>query len=170
MAPSAGAAGLRGLPMRLFRGEKVEPTVIRCRHRSVVRKQLELGIDCVGDGEFWKVRNFAYLSRTSRHRDERSNRRACVDSVFTRERGRVRAVQQGSRRHRHDLPLSRRKTDAGRARRAIVTADQAQGHRGVAQEIDTFKAPLSGGRAVTRRSLRDCIPAGRSLHLQRQQR
>ncbi len=27
----------------------------------VVGKQLELGIDCIGDGEFWKIRTFAYL-------------------------------------------------------------------------------------------------------------
>jgi 5-methyltetrahydropteroyltriglutamate--homocysteine methyltransferase len=30
---------------------------------EVIRKQVELGIDCVGDGEFWNGRNFIYYSQ-----------------------------------------------------------------------------------------------------------
>jgi 5-methyltetrahydropteroyltriglutamate--homocysteine methyltransferase len=30
---------------------------------AVVKKQLELGIDCVGDGEFWNGRSFAYYAQ-----------------------------------------------------------------------------------------------------------
>ena len=47
--------------MRLFKGEKVDPKVIEAGIDHVVKKQLDLGIDCIGDGEFWKVRNFAYF-------------------------------------------------------------------------------------------------------------
>ena len=39
--------GCEGLPMRLFRGEKVEPAVIDAGIDHVVGKQLELGIDVV---------------------------------------------------------------------------------------------------------------------------
>ena len=30
---------------------------------EVVRKQLQIGIDCVGDGEFWNARNFHYYGQ-----------------------------------------------------------------------------------------------------------
>jgi 5-methyltetrahydropteroyltriglutamate--homocysteine methyltransferase len=33
------------------------------RVAGVVRKQIELGIDCVGDGEFWNGRNFHYYAQ-----------------------------------------------------------------------------------------------------------
>ena len=29
---------------------------------AVIRRQVQLGIDCVGDGEFWNGRNFAYYA------------------------------------------------------------------------------------------------------------
>jgi len=49
--------------MRIFRGEAIDPKVIDAGIDQVVRQQLDCGIDCIGDGEFWKVRNFTYLSR-----------------------------------------------------------------------------------------------------------
>ncbi len=30
---------------------------------EVIRKQARLGIDCVGDGEFWNGRNFQYYAQ-----------------------------------------------------------------------------------------------------------
>ena len=30
---------------------------------AVVKKQVEIGIDCVGDGEFWNGRNFQYYTQ-----------------------------------------------------------------------------------------------------------
>jgi methionine synthase II (cobalamin-independent) len=55
--------GCENMAFRLFRGEQVDPAVIDGGIDQVVGKQLDLGIDCIGDGEFWKVRNFAYFSR-----------------------------------------------------------------------------------------------------------
>jgi 5-methyltetrahydropteroyltriglutamate--homocysteine methyltransferase len=55
--------GCDDLPIRLFRGEAVDPAVIEAGLAHVVARQLDIGIDCVGDGEFWKSRNFSYYSR-----------------------------------------------------------------------------------------------------------
>ena len=55
--------GCEDMPFRLFRGETVDPAVIDAGIDQVVRQQLDVGIDCIGDGEFWKARNFAYFSR-----------------------------------------------------------------------------------------------------------
>jgi 5-methyltetrahydropteroyltriglutamate--homocysteine methyltransferase len=38
----------------------VDTDLIESAIAEVVRKQREIGIDCVGDGEFWKARSFAY--------------------------------------------------------------------------------------------------------------
>ena len=48
------------LPFRLFAGEKVDPAVIEAGIAETVAKQVDTGIDCVGDGEFWKSRGIAY--------------------------------------------------------------------------------------------------------------
>jgi 5-methyltetrahydropteroyltriglutamate--homocysteine methyltransferase len=58
--------GFEDMPARLAGGqigdgaefaEKVAPAIT-----AVVRKQVEIGIDCIGDGEFWTGRNFAYYA------------------------------------------------------------------------------------------------------------
>ena len=54
--------GCEGLPLRLFRREKIEPAVIDAGIDEVVRKQLDLGIDCIGDGEFWTARSLAHYT------------------------------------------------------------------------------------------------------------
>ena len=80
--------GCEDLPMRLFRGETIDPAVIDAGLDEVVRRQLDLGIDCIGDGEFWKARNFAYFSRhfTGIETRRAQARRAGSTRMFTRER------------------------------------------------------------------------------------
>jgi methionine synthase II (cobalamin-independent) len=55
--------GLENLPVRLYLGEVVDPATIAEGVAHGVRKQIDIGIDCVGDGEFWKARDFIYYSR-----------------------------------------------------------------------------------------------------------
>ena len=43
--------GLENLPVRLYLGEVVDPAVIAEGIAHGIRKQVDLGIDCVGDGE-----------------------------------------------------------------------------------------------------------------------
>src|SRR5437762_8070646 len=80
--------GCDGLPARLFRGEAVNPAAVAAGIDHVVRRQLELGIDCIGDGEFWKARNFAYYSRHLTGLETRALRPGETGSTrtFTRER------------------------------------------------------------------------------------
>jgi 5-methyltetrahydropteroyltriglutamate--homocysteine methyltransferase len=58
--------GWEDMPQRLATGavtergeiaEKVEPAIA-----EIVRRQVETGIDCIGDGEFWIGRNFAHYA------------------------------------------------------------------------------------------------------------
>src|ERR1043165_4776751 len=80
--------GCEGLPMRLFRGERIEPAVIDAGIDQVVGKQLELGIDCIGDGEFWKARSIAYYGRHLTGLETRPLKPGETGSTrtFTRER------------------------------------------------------------------------------------
>ena len=80
--------GCEDLPFRLFRGESIDPAVIDAGLVHVVRKQLDIGIDCIGDGEFWKSRNFAYYSRHLDGIDTRPLKPGETASTrsFTRER------------------------------------------------------------------------------------
>src|SRR6187397_320721 len=80
--------GCEDMPMRQFRGEKVEPATIAAGLDHVVKKQLDLGIDCIGDGEFWKSRGFAYYSRHFSGIETRALKpgEPASTRVFTRER------------------------------------------------------------------------------------
>ena len=42
--------GLENLPVRLYLGEVVDPAAIADGIADVVAKQLDAGIDCIGDG------------------------------------------------------------------------------------------------------------------------
>ena len=55
--------GLENLPVRLYLGEVIDPSLISDGIAHAVNRQLDIGIDCVGDGEFWKARDFIYYSR-----------------------------------------------------------------------------------------------------------
>ena len=52
--------GCEDLPLRIFTGAPVDDAQIEQAIADTVRKQTDIGIDCVGDGEFWKARNIAY--------------------------------------------------------------------------------------------------------------
>jgi 5-methyltetrahydropteroyltriglutamate--homocysteine methyltransferase len=55
--------GCDDLPIRLFKGETIDPAVIQAGLDHVVRHQIDVGVDIIGDGEFWKSRSFSYYSR-----------------------------------------------------------------------------------------------------------
>jgi 5-methyltetrahydropteroyltriglutamate--homocysteine methyltransferase len=52
--------GCEDLPLRIHRGEAVDDADIEQAVSDIVRKQADIGISCVGDGEFWKARTIAY--------------------------------------------------------------------------------------------------------------
>ena len=53
-------AGCEDLPARILGQQAVDDRQIEQAIADTVRQQVEIGIDCVGDGEFWKARNIAY--------------------------------------------------------------------------------------------------------------
>jgi len=54
------------MPARLAGAEITDPVVIAAKVTpaiaETVKKQIEAGIDCIGDGEFWTARNFAHYA------------------------------------------------------------------------------------------------------------
>jgi methionine synthase II (cobalamin-independent) len=80
--------GCDDLPIRLFKGETIDPTVLEAGLEHVVRRQLDIGVDIIGDGEFWKSRSFSYYSRHLTGVETRGLKpgEPVSTRVFTRER------------------------------------------------------------------------------------
>ena len=144
--------GCEGLPMRLFRGETVEPAVINTGIDEVVLKQLDLGIDCIGDGEFWKVRNFTYLSRHFTGIETRplKSGEPASTRVFTRERDEFTQFYKDLDATGTIFHVPGEKPMPPERERAIVTGPiKLKSAEALAQEINTFKAAIArAGRAV----------------------
>jgi 5-methyltetrahydropteroyltriglutamate--homocysteine methyltransferase len=144
--------GCEGLPMRLFRGEKVEPAVIDAGIDQVVRQQLDCGVDCIGDGEFWKARNLAYLSRHFTGIATRPLKPGEPPStrVFTRERDEFVQFYKDLDATGTIFHVPGEKPMQPEHERAIVTGPiKSKGREVLAQELDTFKAAIArAGRTV----------------------
>src|SRR5262245_42223594 len=135
--------GCEGLPLRLFRGEKVDPSVIDAGIDEVVRKQLEAGIDCIGDGEFWKVRNFTYLSRHFTGIETRPLKQGEPAStrVFTRERDEFVQFYKDLDATGTIFHVPGEKPMSPERERASVTGPiKVKSSEALAQEIDTFRS------------------------------
>jgi len=146
------APGCEDLPFRLFAGETPDPAAIEAGIAHVVGRQLDIGVDCIGDGEFWKARNFAYYSRHLTRLDTRPLRPGETGSTRT------------STRERDEFPDFNRDIDATgtifdvpgekpmppeRVRMIATGPVKSKGTAALAQEIDAFKTALANaGRKV----------------------
>jgi 5-methyltetrahydropteroyltriglutamate--homocysteine methyltransferase len=58
--------GWEEMPGRLASGEITDPAAIAAQVTpaiaEIVRRQVEVGIDCIGDGEFWTARSLAHYT------------------------------------------------------------------------------------------------------------
>jgi 5-methyltetrahydropteroyltriglutamate--homocysteine methyltransferase len=144
--------GCENMASRLFRGEKIEPAVIDAGIDQVVRKQLDLGIDCIGDGEFWKVRNFAYFSRHFTGIETRPLKpgEPASTRVFTRERDEFAQFYKDLDATGTIFHVPGEKPMPPDRERAIATGPvKPRDMTALAQEIETFKAAIArAGRAV----------------------
>ena len=138
--------------MRLFRGEKIEPAVIDAGIDEVVGKQLELGIDCIGDGEFWKVRNFTYLSRhftgieTRPLKPGEPPRHGSSPASATSSYSSIRTSTPPAR---SSMCPARSRCRPSASARSSPARSSRRAPRRLAQEIETFKAAIArAGRAV----------------------
>ena len=80
--------GWEDVPARLATGAATERDKIEPAIAETVRKQLDVGIDCVNDGEFWTGRNFAHYAQHFTGIDVRALKPGEVGStrLYTRER------------------------------------------------------------------------------------
>jgi len=144
--------GCEGLPVRLFRGEAVDPATIEAGIDHVVRKQCDIGIDCIGDGEFWKARNFAYYSRHLTGLATRPLRPGETGSTrtFTRERDEFAQFYKDLDATGTIFHVPGEKPMPPERERMIATGPvKSKGTAALAQEIETFKAAVArAGRAV----------------------
>ena len=144
--------GLENLPVRLYLGEVVDPAVIAEGIAHGIRKQLDLGIDCIGDGEFWKARDFIYYSRHLTGIERRPLKPGETGSTRTntRERDEFAQFYKDLRPGRHDLLRARRAADAARTRvHGRAGPDQVEGNGGAcAGDRGVQGGARQGGRAV----------------------
>jgi len=142
--------GYEDVPGLLATPEKVTAAEIASRVvpaiAQTVRRQVESGIDCVGDGEFWTTRGFAYYA-------------AHLAGVTTRplREGEL-ASSRETTRERDAFPGFYRDMDRAAtlffvpgekpmlpARERVVAREpiKAKGADGIAREIDSFKTAIA---------------------------
>jgi 5-methyltetrahydropteroyltriglutamate--homocysteine methyltransferase len=144
--------GLENLPIRLFLGEQVDSSTIEAGIAHAVNRQLELGIDCIGDGEFWKTRDFIYYSRHLTGLQARPLRHGETGSTRTntRERDEFAQFYKDSDKAGTIFYVPGEKPMGPERERTIATGPvKSKGTAVLAQEIKSFKAAIArAGRAV----------------------
>jgi 5-methyltetrahydropteroyltriglutamate--homocysteine methyltransferase len=117
---------------------------------AVIRKQVELGIDCVGDGEFWNGRNFQYYAqqfggvtaRPLRPGERASGREA------TRERDRLPGLYADMDRVGTMFCVPGEEPRFSPPAKLVVTGPvKARATEAIRREIEVFKAALAAGGA-----------------------
>ena len=144
--------GLENLPVRLYLGEVIDPAVIADGIADVVAKQLDAGIDCIGDGEFWKARDFIYYSRHLTGIERRRLKPGETGSTRTNTRERDEFAQfykDSDKAGTIFYVPGERPTPPERECTVATGPIKSKGTAALAQEIAAFKTGLAkAGRAV----------------------
>jgi 5-methyltetrahydropteroyltriglutamate--homocysteine methyltransferase len=138
--------GLEDLPMRLFRGETIDAATIAGGIAHVVQRQLDIGIDCIGDGEFWKARNIAYYGRHLTGVETRPLKPGETGSTrtFTRERDEFAQFYKDLDATGTIFHVPGEKPMPPERVRMIATGPvKSKGTEALAQEIDAFKTAVA---------------------------
>ena len=140
------------LPVRLFMGEKVDPVVIEAGIVEVLRKQRAVGIDCVGDGEFWKNRGIAYYGSYFIGIETRSLKPGETGSTrtFTRERDEFAQFYKDSDSAGSMFFVPGEKPIPPERERMIATGPvKPKGTAAIDRELKAFKAAIAkSGQAL----------------------
>ncbi|MPZ55381.1 MAG: epoxyalkane--coenzyme M transferase [Rhizobiales bacterium] len=134
------------LAFRLYAGETVAPEVIEAGVADVVRKQLDTGIDCIGDGEFWKTRTIAYYGSHFSGIETRPLKPGETGSTrtFTRERDEFAQFYKDSDNAGSMFFVPGEKPIPPERERTIATGPvKAKGTEAIDREIETFKAAIA---------------------------
>jgi 5-methyltetrahydropteroyltriglutamate--homocysteine methyltransferase len=144
--------GCEDMPLRLYRGETIDAKAIAAGLDEVVGRQLDAGIDVIGDGEFWKSRNYMYYSRhfTGIETRELKPGEPASTRVFTRERDEFAQFYKDLDATGTIFHVPGEKPMPAERVRAIATGPVTPKDNGaLKQEIDTFKAAVArAGREV----------------------
>ena len=144
--------GLENLPVRLYLGEVVDPEVIAEGIAHGIRKQFDIGVDCIGDGEFWKARDFIYYSRHLTGIERRPLRPGETGSTRTntRERDEFTEFYKDSDKAGTIFYVPGEKPTPPERECTVAKGPiKSKGTAALAQEIAAFKAALAkAGRAV----------------------
>jgi 5-methyltetrahydropteroyltriglutamate--homocysteine methyltransferase len=146
------APGLENLPIRLFLGEVVDPRLIEDGIIQTVRRQVDIGLDCVGDGEFWKTRDFIYYSRHLTGLQARQLKPGETGSsrTNTRERDEFAQFYKDSDKAGTIFYVPGEKPMGPERERTVATGPiKSKGTAALAQELAAFKSALDrSGRRV----------------------
>jgi 5-methyltetrahydropteroyltriglutamate--homocysteine methyltransferase len=144
--------GCEDLPVRLHRGETVDAATIEAGIADAVRRQLEIGVDCIGDGEFWKSRSFAYYGRHLTGLETRPLKPGETASTrsFTRERDEFAGFYKDLDSTGTIFHVPGEKPMPPERVRMVATGPvKSKGTAAIAQEIEAFKAAIArAGRPV----------------------
>ena len=140
--------GWEDMPARLASAEITDPAVIAAQVMpaiaETVRRQVEAGIDCIGDGEFWTARSLAHYAAhftgSRRARWRRASRRppgtrpaSATNFPISMPIGPSRNVVFGPRRE----------ADATGHRRVVARGPvKSKGPEAINRQLDTFKAAI----------------------------
>jgi 5-methyltetrahydropteroyltriglutamate--homocysteine methyltransferase len=139
-------AGCEDLPARILAGEAVDADLIESAISEAVRRQREIGIDCIGDGEFWKARSFAYYGSHLSGIETRALRpgEPATTRHDTRERDEFRKFYRDMDRMGTlffvpgETPLP-----PDRERMVATGPIKAKGTTAINRELDAFKAAIT---------------------------
>jgi 5-methyltetrahydropteroyltriglutamate--homocysteine methyltransferase len=144
--------GLENLPVRLYLGEVIDPARIAEGVAYGLRKQIDIGIDCVGDGEFWKARDFIYYSRHLTGLERRPLKPGETGSTRTNTRERdefAQFYQDSDKAGTIFYVPGERPTPPERECTVARGPIKSKGTAALAQEITAFKAAIArAGRPV----------------------
>jgi 5-methyltetrahydropteroyltriglutamate--homocysteine methyltransferase len=144
--------GLENLPVRLYLGEVVDPATIAEGVAYGLRKQIDIGIDCIGDGEFWKARDFIYYSRhlTGLERRQLRPGETGTTRTSTRERDEFAQFYNDSDKAGSIFYVpGERPTPAERECTVAKGPIKSKGIGALAEEISAFKAAIArAGRPI----------------------
>ena len=143
-------AGFEDMPQRLASGQpisaadmtgRVEPAIA-----GIIKRQVELGIDCVGDGEFWAGLGFPYYSQQMSGLSQRPLNPGEVSSTreSTRERDEFRAFYGDMDRVGTLFCIPGEKPIPQARQRMIASAPiKTKGIETTQRELATFKAAIA---------------------------
>ena len=142
--------GWEDMPARLAAGTDLDGQLIASRVvpaiAGVVKHQVDVGIDCIGDGEFWTTRNFAYYANHLSGITTRPVRPGEVGSTreSTRERDEFRGFYDDCDKAGTMFFVPGERPVQRLTERAIAVGPiKAKGTAGIKREIDAFKAAIA---------------------------